>query len=95
MSISLQEFILAISELPDDTLVLVKTQLEGSIQKLKLTNSQLQQEINDKAQDAGLYQEIITENEQVISSQNTRIAAVNAELKKRGFNDVDDQAVYL
>ena len=107
--ITLDDFKQAIEELPDDTLVSVKSQLEVSISKLKETNSELQHEIEknpESKDDIELYKGIIVENEQVAANQKGRIELIVKTLKDRGLGpkeskkEVDatenkDDGVYL
>lgn len=96
-AISLEDFELALEDLPDDTLVSVKSQLENSTSKLKATNQELQDEIDQlmantpDSEDIKLYKDIITENEQVLHSQKNRIALLVRKLEDRGLYRKEDK----
>lgn len=103
-SIDINTFATAASELPDDTLHSVKTQLQNSIVKLEATNNELQQEIDnlksddDRANldDVKLYQETIEENNGVIGKQKERVEKLDNEISKRGLSSSSkDKGVYL
>lgn len=85
--IDIADFQKAVEELPDDTLVSIKNQIETSISKLKSTNDQLKEEVtlSKSKEDIDLYNEVIIENTEVIRNQQIRTEFVDTELKKRGF----------
>lgn len=96
--IELTDFVEAIKDLSDENLQSVKSQLENLLAKLKETNQILEQETEnaENNQDKAFYKETIKENEQVIESQNQRLASLTNELKKRGYNDDNHEGgVYL
>lgn len=101
--IELADFVSALSDLPDDTLELVLSELTMSVAKLGETNDLLAAEVastrrslearDDAAQrdDLALYTATIAENDEVVARQHQRIEALHRELQRRG----KPQLVYL
>lgn len=85
--ISHQEFLLAISDLSDENLQSLKTQLTKSINQLVSTNAELNREMSSPSattEDINLYRECIQENHKVIYDQTRRALSLVDELHGRG-----------
>lgn len=93
--ITLSEFEEAVKDLLDDVLVSLRDQLQTSLSKLTETNAYLENEIagGAEADDRKLYEETITENEAVATSQNAKLHCLETELRSRGLHT--DPGVYL
>ncbi|OBA23352.1 hypothetical protein METBIDRAFT_9624 [Metschnikowia bicuspidata var. bicuspidata NRRL YB-4993] len=97
---SLSDFKTAIKELTDDTILNVNKSLEASLVKLQETNDFLTNELarTIDESDRKLYEETVSENEQVIARQNEKHDALKQELMSRNLlhNDEDtSEGVYL
>lgn len=80
------EFVQAISELPDDALLTVRKELEVSIGKLLETNQFLQDELPAATpDDKAIYEEALLENVPVIKSKKVRLNILKDEFKTRGI----------
>lgn len=94
--IQLSEFVIAIRDLSDENLLLLQKQLTTSTQKLKETNSILEEEISQTTdeEELKLYRETIDENRIVEKSQQRRLDALGEELVSRGLVK-EEEGVYL
>lgn len=88
-----EAFSSAIQELTDDNIVALRTQLQLSVSKLTETNDMLALEIEtigdltteEAIADVALYKETIAENQEVLLSQQERLAMLESEFKRRGI----------
>lgn len=94
--IQLSEFVIAIRDLSDESLLLLQKQLTTSTQKLKETNSILEEKISQTTdeEELKLYRETIDENKVVEKSQQRRLDALGEELAARGLVK-EEEGVYL
>ncbi|CAH6723120.1 hypothetical protein CLIB1444_13S00804 [[Candida] jaroonii] len=90
-AIDINDFKQAIEDLPDDSLISLKSQLNNSLAKLATTNDELSNEIKQLSAEEGnrdditLYAETILENEGVIQNQEERLKVLEQELTNRGL----------
>lgn len=82
-----EDFLLAISDLSDENIQSLKSQLTKSISQLVSTNSELEREASSPSatiEDINLYRECVQENNKVIYDQTRRALSLLDALHERG-----------